>query len=132
MLSDEVIKFQLEHIYRLIELTREGRHTIKKWALTAWLAIMATIFSGKLSGDTNHQLLVLIICVGMFWFYEGISAVHTLLYERRACLLENLLVGRENKNHEPKSLLVINGNKFVGVLYCLFHRRIPDPLISSF
>ncbi len=113
MLSEDIIKFQLEHIYKSIEHTREGRHAIKKWALTAWLAIMAAIFSGKLSGEINQQLLILIICVGMFWFYEGISAVHTLLYEQRACLLENLLLGQENKNYEPKNLLVINGNKCV-------------------
>ncbi|MCG8343667.1 MAG: hypothetical protein MI685_00730 [Chlorobiales bacterium] len=113
MLSEDVIKFQLEHIYRSIDLTREGRHTIKKWAITAWLAVLVAIFSGKLSAELAHQLPILVICVGIFWFYEGVSAVHTLLYEHRARLLEELLLDRENNDYEPKSLLVISGNKYV-------------------
>jgi hypothetical protein len=115
MLSKELIKFQLDHIYRSIDNTRDGRQAIKKWALTAWLAILVAFVSKKLLVEINDQLVVLIISVAMFWFYEGLSSVHTLLFEQRARSLEKLLVNQEIEDYEPMSLFVVSGHRYISL-----------------
>ncbi len=88
MLNEDDIRFQLDRYYRGIENTKSDRQNIRKWCLTIWLAILGMILTGKLDMAGLIKYIVAILPIVVFWFFEAITATHTLLLESRAAKLE--------------------------------------------
>ena len=113
MLSEDIVKFQLENIYKSIDLTRSNRQNIKKWCLTVWLAIVVAIMTERIPSSGSYSFFILNIAIVVFWLYEGINSVHTLLFEERARMLETLLISGEYSVANPEKYFAVYGNQYI-------------------
>jgi hypothetical protein len=109
-LTEDNIRFQLTHLYGALEAVLAHQHTTKKWCLTVWLAILAAIFSGNITGSTWEKLFITVLPVATFWLYEGLSGGQILLWEERVLQLERLLATGASGPTDPLPLFYRTGH----------------------
>ncbi len=74
MLNKELIQEQIKASYQTLDRVYDQRHSIKKWALTVWAALIIGILSDKIEMSFCEALITIVTVLIGFWVYDGMIA----------------------------------------------------------
>ncbi len=95
----ELLREQLNHLYKLLEVNLRTRTIIKGWCVTTLLALIIISYEKEFLIE-RYMIIIIII----FWFIETIEGARTFLYGMQMSKIEKKII--ENRDIEESDFAV--------------------------